>query len=202
MTKLHRFNTQTDYKMVNHVSISYLQKRSTRYPESVHDISNLPPLGKSDHVVLRLSLRMTVPEFPVNQQPQRRYSAINYRILFEAANAYDWRSFFNFTTVEEFRLNFEAIINYLIVSSVPLKSVHRNKPKPWVTKAVRKERTLRNIAWRQYRIIHSEVDFAFYKRQLNRASHVARQVLFHFELRLPTNARTNPKETFCAFSIQ
>ncbi len=123
---------------------------------------------------------MTVPEVPVNHQPQRCDSAINYRILAEAANEYDWRSFFNDTSVEEFWLNFKAIVNYLTDISVPLYTVRRTKPNPWVTKAVRNVRSLRIIAWRQYQLTRSEFDFAVYCLQRNRASHVARHVRSQF----------------------
>ncbi|XP_065581727.1 uncharacterized protein LOC136041100 [Artemia franciscana] len=169
----------------------------TKSPDDVNNIEILPPLGKSDHTVLKLSLKFSGDD----STPQKQTLKYNY-------TKGDYDSVRNFILslciTEQLRENkynvnevFELIHEALVVGqnkfipTIVYSQFYKNRQT--LPREILQAISEKNYRWRQYIKIRSTESWIRYKRARNRATRLLRSNCEALESSIIASARSSPK---------
>lgn len=130
------------------------------------DLEYLPPLGKSDHVVLKSSIQYTI-HTPAHKECTHR-NFTNYTALNEDILNINWDTTLNLNEVNSNWEVFTQTLEHLIRKNTTTRTVTTIPSKPWITEEllamIRKKRAL----WQRYRRSGRVDDFIHHRQFSNR----------------------------------
>lgn len=129
---------------------------------------NLPPIGKSDHVVLKFSIQVLYESVP--RKITKDQHIINYIDLNRKFANIRWSQCLVLPTVEENWQLFITTLQSAVTECRHSKQVTVYPKKPWITadvqKSIRKKKTL----WQKFLRSRTEADYLEHRRFSNRLS--------------------------------
>ena len=164
-----------------------------RYSNDIGSVRICPPIGKSDHVVVRFQLN-SKPTKPLVRLG-RSLGNVHPEAVLRQASETQWLPAPGLS-MEDKWLFLKRIILGITDTHAPNRIRRIKKRKPWFTHGVRRALLHRNKAWARYSASGGHSKFLIYKRLRNRAVKVIREAKERFELRLAVGAQTNPKRYF------
>ena len=128
----------------------------------ISDLSDLPPLGKSDHLSLQFTFNLTTPNENL-KYTRFNLNAGDYNSLRAQVAGIDCEGMLNMTmdkTWEYFYATFDAAIK----SSVPLSSVRPKFRNVYTNREVLRLRKKKMMLWRNYCKTHCTLDYHRFAR--------------------------------------
>jgi len=116
----------------------------------LYNLESLPPIGKSDHNILKIKLNSTV----ILQNSTIRsfnYNKANYKILEETINKIDWECEIKTKSVEEYWKFLMGKINEFKETHIPICNRKDRNDMPWFNNYLRKLIKKRNNLFKRYK---------------------------------------------------
>ena len=169
----------------------------TREKEDVKDLKHLPPLGKSDHMILEWDMVIDQDAEDENEQhKEERYnfSKANYAELRCFFEGFDWSILQTLESVNEKFNKFVEIYKEGVDTCVPKYGQRKmQKKKPWFNRRCEKARKLKDLAWNRARRHSSERAWAKYKEERNEFIRIRREEEIKYERNIVEKVENDPK---------
>nr|VZH93787.1 unnamed protein product [Spirometra erinaceieuropaei] len=163
----------------------------TKTPDSIDEIASMPPLGRSDHVVLMWDYSL----FSILHTPDHKRRNVwrgDFNQMRADLSGLDWGSLFTGSANDDCEL-FKNVLLQLINNHCPPTSVRLNKRPGWLNSNLRKEINSKHKLWRKYCVTRQAECFNTYKTQRNKLRKLILQTRREFEKNLLQKATQNPK---------
>lgn len=162
----------TAYKRINAFQLVNFPTRIRRNEQSLldlllvsdkrlaFDVSQYPPIGLSDHVVITAKSQIQVTPKPTNKIYSRRFWSADYELI----NTHLQQEFSSVTA------NYERVMDILsstISSFIPFRPKTVNPQKPWLTQEIFKHIEKKRKLWHKKLKSNSENDNLNYRNQNN-----------------------------------
>ncbi len=176
---------------------SLLDLLLTKFPDTLSDVRVLPPLAKSDHVLLYSKTWMRGRPSARAAPPLFKFNAVEEDVVRQYAGHFEWNSLSDLPTVSARWEVFKSWVNACTEATVPRRQQNKKrKNRPWVTKKIRRQLQLRDALWKGYRRNANDASLRVYNAQRNKCIHMQRRARISFETALVQKAASNPKEFF------
>ena len=171
----------------------------TSNPDFVQNIEYLPPLGKSDHVVVKFSVANGYVRTKRAQRTQ--YRRINEEAFNTILDAQNWNEMFNHRheigeAFEQFR---NVIVNGIEENSPKIRETEHPKA-PWSTRKIERLSRNKRKKWDEYKFNRTAERYEEYKKSLNTFTAEKTKAVRNYETRLTDNKNANPKAYHCYLS--
>ena len=162
-------------------------------PELVVSLEVLPPIGKSDHVVLKIctNIELTTPD-PVNRETLR-LDAGDYNKMRQNLNNINWPLRFEGKNVEEKWTIFKEVISKEVAENIPKRWKYRSDKPIWFNSTVTSSIKQKRNAWNKYRFCKTDKNYSDYKKARNHTNNVLKRERKHFEAKIANEVKTNQK---------
>nr|VZH90178.1 unnamed protein product [Spirometra erinaceieuropaei] len=163
----------------------------TKTPDSIDEIASMPPLGRSDHVVLMWDYSL----FSISHTPDHKRRNVwrgDFNQMRADLSGLDWGSLFTGSANDDWEL-FKNVLLQLINNHCPLTSVRLNKRPGWLNSNLKKEINRKHKLWRKYCVTRQAECFNTYKTQRNKLRKLIMQTRREFEKNLLQKATQNLK---------
>ncbi|MEW8548045.1 MAG: reverse transcriptase family protein, partial [Candidatus Thiodiazotropha sp.] len=163
-----------------------------------HDIENitiLPSLGVSDHVLIKFDFLSSFKEHCTGK-PKIKYSQCDFESFSQDWESINWNNKFRGMNIDQmwkcFSEKYQESIEEYVPKYVPKKGC---KPKPqWMTADSLKSVKEKRHAWAQYCATKRPCDFERYKRIRNQTTETVRTAKRNFERKIASKAKTESKQ--------
>nr|VZI30179.1 unnamed protein product [Spirometra erinaceieuropaei] len=163
----------------------------TKSMDSIDEVQCLPPLGRSDHVVLQWDYSIfSVPEQPT--KIRRNIWRGDFDQMKAEINNTDWESAFSGNIEEDWKW-FSELLHALLTNHCPLSRKGLNKRPRWLTQALKKEINKKRRLWQKSLTDGTPVSINAYKIQRNLVKRLTLRTRQNFEKDLLNRAMENPK---------
>ncbi|BHF67014.1 hypothetical protein SprV_0301003700 [Sparganum proliferum] len=163
----------------------------TKSQDSIDEVSCLPPLGKSDHVVLLWDYSLfSMPKKPVTIR--RNLWRGDFDQMRAEISRIEWESIFVGSILEDWQ-RFREILHELIVNHCPLSRKSLSNRPRWLTQALKNEVNKKRRLWKKSLSDRSPTSICAYKIQRNRLKGLILKTRREFERDLLDRAAENPK---------
>ncbi|MGL5707124.1 MAG: reverse transcriptase family protein, partial [Aeromonas sp.] len=186
-----KVSVPTRYRGVQVPSILDLVITSIERDAPVIDL--LPPLGCSDHAVLKFTLSVLFEKIP--PKLIRNFTGISGEKLLEYASEMDWFPHSDSNVEDRWDILKSNILELQEVFAPLRRRRTGNKPLWWKAKVKRQIR-LRDKLWERYRCTRTVWDWVSYKQQRNATVQLQRKLKGKFELSLAQSAKRDPKRFY------
>ena len=173
---------------------SILDLAITRYASEASSVVLEDPLGKSDHVVLKLQFSASFSR----SQPKliRQYGRMDIEGLREQAQLRKWLPDGVLPTIEDRWAIIKAGLLELTETFAPLRPM-RNKQRPvWWKPKVGRAISCRRNRWLAFKLHRTSKAWAGYKEARNRAQIIQRSCKYEYECKIAQQAKQNPKRFY------
>nr|VZI48449.1 unnamed protein product [Spirometra erinaceieuropaei] len=163
----------------------------TKTPDSIDDITSMPPFGRSDHVMLMWDYSL----FSISHTPDHKRRNVwrgDFNQMRANLSGLDWCSLSRENANDDWEL-FKNILLQLINNHCPLTSVRLNKRSEWLNRNIKKEINRKHKLWRKYCVTGQVEYFNTYKTQRNKLRNLIMKTRREFEKNLLQKATQNPK---------
>ena len=182
------FNT----RFREHQEPSCLDLVITNDPSIVETLNQGTPLGKSDHITLRIHLRLH-PSITPFTRDKFNFNRGDYAGFNNALKCTDWDQLNDYMEVDTCWNYLKGKIMTAAVEYIPKKSTRQTHKPAWLDKGTLTLIRQRNIAWHKYRFTKFQHHLEVYRRLRNnvtRSVHTARRRL---EARIALDVKNAPK---------
>ncbi|BHF81444.1 hypothetical protein SprV_0702457400 [Sparganum proliferum] len=163
----------------------------TKSMDSIDEVQCLPPLGRSDHVVLQWDYSIfSVPEQP--PKSRRNIWRGNFEQMKAEINNANWESAFSGNIMEDWKW-FSELLHALLTNHCPLSRKGLNNRPRWLTQALKKEVNKKRRLWQKSLTDGTPVSKNAYKTQRNLVKRLTLRTRQNFEKDLLNRAMVNPK---------
>ena len=160
----------------------------------VRNIRYLPPLGKSDHVCILLSVSCSTKRLDIRAPKRQLYSKGNYAGLRDSLSNVNWYEELSEQSTEEAWSRFHLILQQGIEKNVPSTArSYKRKKAPYLDKTAMLRVKEKNRAWRTYVNVKTDEAHENFKRVRNDLRKLTRDQKTVFEDRIATESSENPK---------
>uniref|UniRef100_A0A0X3PXH1 Reverse transcriptase domain-containing protein n=1 Tax=Schistocephalus solidus TaxID=70667 RepID=A0A0X3PXH1_SCHSO len=163
----------------------------TKTSGSIDEIISMPPLGRSDHVVLMWDYSL-FSVAPAIEEKRRNVWRGNFHQMRADITHINWTSIFSSTVNEDWE-SFRNVLLQLIDNHCPLTSVHHSKRPGWLDSNLKREINRKHKLWRKYCESNQVAYFNKYKAQRNKMRSLILKTRREFEKTLLQKATQNPK---------
>ena len=173
---------------------SRLDLAFTRDEDTIESISYLPPVGNSDHVVIKMELNIGYP-IGVEEYKEEWYNyyKANYGLMKTYFARANWEELYEETSVEGKYRKFREIYDKAVETYVPKKKETHYKEKPWFNERCRVAKEKRDKAWDIYRKRRGNQTWTNYKRLRNEYTKIRRQEARNYEKNIVMRSEGDPK---------
>ena len=156
----------------------------------VNNLSYMPGLGHSDHIVLQFSLSCYT-EQPAPTAPSPNYNKGNYNLLRRLLQEVDWSRLHDMNVHQAYNF-FKGALHEAVEKSVP-----QTRPKPrknvYITREAMKLKRKKTVLWNMYVRTGDSVDYAQYCSCRNKLRSLTRRLRKEFEQHISRELKSNPK---------
>ena len=157
---------------------------------TVSSVTSLPPLGKSDHIVISLFIGVTVQLNPVVYP--NIYNHGDYMSMTRELLNTDWEVLFEGLDTENIWQLFHSKLLSLIDKYIPIQLVEPNSKPKWLNSFALKTIKQKYKAWNTYKATHLQSDYALCTTKRNIAIAAVKRAKSNFELKLADSVKHNP----------
>ena len=162
----------------------------------IQHLQYLPPLGKSDHILLSWDITVHTQDL-VSHLTKYNYWRGDYDAISENLSAVNWPELFHGKSVMDMWQHFKAIITELIVSHIPLKGdKFRKKKGHWLRPTTIRMIKKRDSARKKYIRFKSNTNYNSYKTIRNKVNSMIRADGDAFRKSLFKGFKTKPKKFY------
>ena len=163
--------------------------------EVVDDISYDCPLGKSDHVLVKVSLGEEMQEENEDCKLEKyRYNKANYAEMRKYFEAADWSKFEMEEEVQEKWREFLKIYSKAVDLYVPKgRSSCYKTGKEWYNDKCLKARKCKMRAWNRWRAVKTEERWMEFIEARNESVRINREEKYNYEKRIMDKCKSDPK---------
>ena len=157
----------------------------------VKDLSYHPPLGESDHVVLKfdVSLGQVKQETP----PSRNIYKANYDLIKSDLNDREWDELLTYSFEDDYKFFFDILRN-LLDKYTPFKAKQVRKKNIYMTSKAMRLKNKKRRLWKRYITSKSNYDRQNYIRCKNDLRTMTRNLRSDFESKLAKTVKSKPKD--------
>jgi len=157
----------------------------------VDNIQHLPPIGKSDHELLLISLNVTTRSECVSYERFNYYKG-DYARCREVLQSVKW------DVMEEMDVNdawlyFKNKIKEVEANFIPLTPKNRNRRPSWITRSVKRIINKKHKLYKKLKNNRTEKNVVEYKSIRNKTKHLIRESVRLFENKMANECKTNVK---------
>jgi len=158
---------------------------------TVSSVTSLPPLGKSDHIVIEFVYwcYCTIESRSVSKY---LYNRGDYTSLTRELLNTDWEVLFEGLDTENMWQLFHSKLLSLIDKYIPIQSVEPNSKPMWLNSFALKTIKQKRKAWNTYKATHRQSDYVLYTTKRNIATAAVKRAKSNFELKLADSVKQNP----------
>ena len=166
----------------------------TKKPEHRPTIEYMSPLGRSDHVVLEITLKdWEMIEYEEEHKNGRlNYAKANYKELKKFGGSTNWKEIMEGKTVQEKYETFMVKYNEGIQKYVPIYKVKKSK-QDWYNARCAQAKKIKDKAWKKLKIQRNEACREQYKEARNEYIRIRREEERTFEKDIVKKCEKEPK---------
>lgn len=150
--------------------------------ELLSDVQYLPPVGKSDHLVLSTKIQFHTCERAAVQE--RKMKLTDYEEVKQILSEIDWSTILDGTDVDVMWNKFHRIVLDIVSRCTTEKVIRSNPKKPWIDGRILGMIRLKKRLWQRYRRSHATHDFINHRQYSNYLSSTIREAKKSFEGKL------------------
>jgi len=158
----------------------------------VYKLEYLPPVGKSDHSTLKVTLNVTV-----NRQNRCmdsfNYNQANYGLLEDKLNSIDWEMKIGRRTVEEYWTFLMNLLNDFKENHIPKFNRQVNNKLPWYNNRIKKMIKYRNNLFKRLKKMGQSYFRIKYNMARNRVTKQIRLAKSKYEFKIVKRSKNNGK---------
>lgn len=158
----------------------------------ISDINYLPPLGKSDHSVLKSEIQLNFT--PIAPRREKTLRFIDYDEVSTNLNAVDWVNAMDLSDIDSAWRVFLAETRRAVAASEQIRTTKENPLKPWIDERILKLIRQKRSLWRRFLRGRSPVDYENHRSFSNFVSQSVKTARTSYERRLVTSR--NKKRLF------
>ena len=144
----------------------------------------MSPLGKSDHLVLRVIVNEPTTYHATCQEKKFKFYEGDYDSMKDKILNYNWEEFFMGKSANQCWEVFRDLIISLQEEFIPVTKAVLN-PKPgWMNKNVRSALRSKQRAWKKYMMCRSVANFGVYKLARNKLKQITQNARKDFEMKI------------------
>ena len=157
----------------------------------VQNLTYLPPLGNSDHLVLKFDL--TCYTLATDRDEQRlNLNKGNYEQLNSLIGQAGWENL-HWTDIEADYCSFKDTLAHLTIKCIPKVCPKKKRSNIFMTREAMMLKNRKRRLWMEYTRSRDDISFARYVRCRNDLRRLTRNLRRNFEQRLVDNLKDNPK---------
>lgn len=164
----------------------------TKEEQEVTQLQLLPPLGHSDHIVIRFHASFTAPKPP--EKFRRVFRGMDIERLVTEAEVLPWVP--EVDTIEERWRKIKENLTHLMDTYAPYRRLRRRGRPPWWRAKIEKAQRRKAQSWARYKRTEGHGRFLQYKRARAAAKNIQRQARLTYEEGLARRAKKQPKSFF------
>ena len=174
---------------------SLLDLLFTRQENQIENIDYEPPLGKSDHVVIKWDfiVKYDVIEAEYNEGKKINYKKGNYQELRRHFKDVDWRKALEDGNLNNKYANFCDIYNAAINIFIPQKKMETWKEKQWFNAKCKEAKSRRDVLWNRFRRHGGQRAYSNYKKARNEYTRIRREAQIDHEKDIVNKCQSQPK---------
>ena len=163
--------------------------------ETVNNINYYPPLGKSDHICMIISVSCKVTLKDLRSKNRILYHRGNYEQMRMAIRQVNWDELLNNCDTSAAWLRFKDIVLSLVKKFIPsaASNVNRRRKAPYLNRDAMDKVKEKNRAWKTYIKEGTPESHERFANLRNELRHLTRQQKSNFEEQLAIEAKGNPK---------
>ena len=166
----------------------------TAREEDMHSLEYFPPIGKSDHVLIKMKISAPPPKPRVVMR--RNFGKINIGQLRAKAEQLTWHCPTPNTDVEECWQVIKANLLSLQEEFAPLQARSQQGKPPWWHAAVKRAIRRRDRSWQAYKASGSQNAWRKYTQHRNQAVSLIRNSKRKYEIKLAKRVKIEPKRYY------
>ena len=163
----------------------------------VQSLESLPGLGKSDHVIL--SVTVSVPTVrKINSTPKYNFYQTDFHLINSIIESIDWHNEFQDLSCDEALEVLQCFLLTICQNFVPEYKPSASKPKhsAWMNKDIKKLVNKKRHLWNKYKTNPSDSNFNNFKSFRNLFTTTIRNRKSDYERDLIDSCRSSPKRFF------
>jgi len=154
----------------------------TNDESSVSALEYLPPLNKSDHVVLDIRLQFSVQTTP--RRMEKHITKVNYSKANEDLLRVDWTTEFQLQDVNSMWCTFKTKLQTVLTGNSSSKVVYYSVRKPWMNDTLIRLCRRKKSLWQRFRRSNSRTDFVSHREFSNTLSRMMVRARTEYENRI------------------
>ena len=139
----------------------------------VSQVSSLPPIGQSDHVVVQCSLRVRPTIAPPATRLCRiwKYDGVDFKKVNSLLQRLDWSPVLRSPSVDKAWHQWKSLFASVVNKHVPSKVIgHVRSRPPWMTSTIASLVREKHIAWRAYKRSRSDEHLLVFRQLRNKVT--------------------------------
>ena len=166
----------------------------SRHQRDIEVVRFLPPIGKSDHLVLKVVLNVKQSKAPTSRS--RNFDKMDIAQLQSRALDLEWYVATENVTVEDRWQLIRNNLQRLQEEFAPLRNRKQHGKPPWWRAGISRAIRNRDRCWRHYQEVGTQLSWVRYTQLRNKAVSLIRKEKRNFELRLAQKVRQQPKRYY------
>jgi hypothetical protein len=159
----------------------------------VNEITHLPPLGKSDHDILQISLHPDILSTSKQiAKPKLLLNKGRYNELRRDLGTTDWNHLHQLNASEAWNF-LHKTLNTVKEQYIPTTKNHGKKKHLWIDRAATDSLNSKKRAYKRYNETKKTTDYTLYKIARNKATACIGKSKQTFERKVATESKKNPK---------
>ena len=174
---------------------SLLDLLFTRQENQVENIDYEPPLGKSDHVIIKWNfiVKYDIMEAEDKVSSKRNYKKGNYLDLRRHFKEIDWEKALEDENINKKYTNFCNIYNTTIDKYIPQRKINTWKEKQWFNEKCMEVKNKRDVLWNRFRRHGGQRAYSKYKKVRNEYTRIRREAQTNYEKDIVVKCQSQPK---------
>ncbi len=158
----------------------------------VTDLEHLPPVGKSDHALLKFNMQTAINIIPKKTSVTKTF--LDFDKINSILETIDWKLKLSSNSVEENWLNFRNLLHSLQVECSVTKTYITNPSKPWLNNEIFSLIRSKKSLWQKFKRSQLVVDYELHRQASNTLSKKIKLARESYEQRIIES--NNPKSLF------
>ena len=193
------FQNVTDHTRIRGLDRpSMLDLIFTKHNDDIKDIEYCPPLGKSDHVVIKLKYCLLQEKLIVSKERKQKYNYKrgDYRSLKDFFDSINWETLMNDENLDVQYSKFCEIYKKGVEKFISKFKIDARNCQKWFNDKCKKMREKKHLLWKRFRRHRSQAAYERYKVGRNEYTQTMREAKLNFEKDIINKCTSQPKLFF------
>ena len=174
---------------------SLLDLLFTRQENQIENIEYKPPMGKSDHVVIKWNfiVKYDIIEAENKANIKRNYKKGNYLELRRIFKEINWKKALEHENINDKYRKFCDIYNTAINKTIPQRKTEIWREKQWYNEKCMEVKRKRDVLWNRFRRHGGQRAYDNYKKARNEYTRIRREAQRNYEKDIVVKCQDQPK---------